>query len=107
MLLQSESARNGNIQLQNRLETLEGNLKTQNLIFYGIWENSHKTIQGLLNKIKKIVATLFNIELEKFDVANIHRLGKKATRPVLLKLDSYLKMREIPTFELKKKLNYW
>lgn len=86
-----------NKELKNLLSKIEKKTVANNLIFYGILEDPEDLPENLEEKIRELVVNKLKVSLEKTEINNIFRLGKRSnhTRPILLSLTTYLKKREI------------
>ncbi|KAJ8979704.1 hypothetical protein NQ317_000989 [Molorchus minor] len=87
---------NENEQLSAHVEKLERSSKSENLILYGISENSQENNAELLRIATNLLKDQLNIEITAFDITNIYRLGKNSSRirPVLVTFHSKLKRQE-------------
>ncbi|PZC75915.1 hypothetical protein B5X24_HaOG205308 [Helicoverpa armigera] len=91
--------------LEKKVEYLEREKKSNNIIIHGLLEDEKNTSE-LLEKTKNLFLTELDISIEGFDVNQIYRIGKpnkgEKPRPTLLGLNSGWKRSEI--MKNKKKL---
>ncbi|VVD06145.1 unnamed protein product [Leptidea sinapis] len=91
--------------LENKVELLERDKKSNNIIIHGLHEEETSKLQ-LLKNVKKRILDELHIRIETVEINKIHRTGhsKKGDkpRPILISLVSGLKKREI--IKNKKKL---
>ncbi|KAG5888376.1 hypothetical protein JTB14_031330 [Gonioctena quinquepunctata] len=86
-----------NEQLKKRLSTIERKAIITNLVFYGKHEATNDRPENLAEKIRELVLEKLKFPLDKTDINNIFRLGKRSnyTRLILLSLTTYLKKQKI------------
>ncbi|KAG5899425.1 hypothetical protein JTB14_033617 [Gonioctena quinquepunctata] len=75
-----------NFELKTCLETVERQLKKNNLVIYGVKEQENESQDHLLCSIGNIVREKLRIEINKTKFNNTYRLGMKKTRtrPILV-----------------------
>lgn len=83
--------------LSLRIRTLEKNNRANNLIFYNIKYDDNEQLHHV---VKHFLDNKLDVSLELYEIANIHRLGKKVqdqnkNPPILVSLTSNLRKREI------------
>lgn len=82
--------------LKIRLQKVERLSRENNLILYNIEDLGD---EQLFQQIVELVGNRLGIPLNLHDISNLYRLGKKSAlgknRPIILKLTSYLKKKEI------------
>lgn len=91
------SLREENIALNRRVRILEGNNRANNLVLFNIEYDDNEQLHHI---VKNILSSKLNVDLELYEIAAVHRLGKRiqgqhGTRPILLSLNSNLKKKEI------------
>ncbi|XP_022827403.1 uncharacterized protein LOC111357079 [Spodoptera litura] len=91
--------------LEKKLDYLQREKKSNNIIIHGILEEEKSTLE-LFENLKKVFRIELGISMEEYDEKKISRIGKSIKgdkpRPVLLGLNSAWKRTEI----LKKKKNF-
>lgn len=95
---QNISLKQENIRLVRRIDNLERKNRENNLIFYNIPERD--AVVPLQEHITSVLKGTLKISIEAQDICNVYRIGKNtkpgiSARPVLLKLGSYLKKKDI------------
>uniref|UniRef100_A0A2A4JJB3 Endonuclease-reverse transcriptase n=1 Tax=Heliothis virescens TaxID=7102 RepID=A0A2A4JJB3_HELVI len=91
-------------ELEKRVELLEREKRSNNIIVHGLAETEHTTLD-LTEYIGKYFLNEIGVTLEKYEINKIYRIGqinKEKTRPILLSLVSGMKKIEI--MRNKKKL---
>ncbi|VVC92635.1 unnamed protein product [Leptidea sinapis] len=80
--------------LENKVELLERDKKSKNIIIHGLHEEETSKLQ-LLEKVKKRILDELHISIETVEINKIHRIGhsKKGDkpRPILISLVNYSK----------------
>lgn len=107
-----EENRNLKIQIQkleNKIEYLERDKKSNNIIIYGLKEGEKSTTE-LINLTKQKFQEEFNITLRDYDINKIYRIGKTTNkgkpRPTLLSFINGWKKSEIFKNKKNSKLLY-
>lgn len=84
-------------QLENRLKTLERQIRHNNIVFYNLADRDGVS---LIDHTRDFVNRQLAVKIDTKDIVDVYRLGKNSQdinkpRPVLLKLISGIKKREI------------
>lgn len=87
-------------QQQKTIEFLDRQIRSKNIIFFGIEENE-KGYENLLSLVLEVIQSKMEIQCQRWEVENVIRKGKKSekVRPVVVTLTTVSKKIEI----LKKK----
>lgn len=84
-----------NTRLESKLYNTEKKIKRNNLVIFGVEENSNTP---LLEIIKTIFSEKLNVVVQNSDINDIYRIGKRTgrnKRPIVVRFISNLKKREV------------
>lgn len=86
-----------NRNLKKRLLFTERKLRKNNLVFYGLKENTEETENSLVAKILDLLKEKLCVELKPLEITNAFRLGKKSgkIRPILVEFLCFFTKKEI------------
>lgn len=91
--------------LENKLDDLENRSRRQNLVIHGLEEDENENWETTREKVKKLLQTRLEIQIEDNIIQRAHRTGKKIpgkSRPIVCKFLCDIKKEE--TLRASKKL---
>lgn len=83
--------------LETKVKLLDKDNRKRNIVIYGVEEKEGESIQDLQLILSSILNVKLECDLQKGEIDDFFRLGKKSdrSRPILIKLVSYWRKREL------------
>lgn len=95
---QNSVLRQENNRLAATVHRLEKKTRENNIVLYRIQEPEDGNTASLAQLVMKFLRETLSIDLQPWDISNVYRIGKHtggSVRPILVKLTTYLRKREI------------